>query len=467
MRPRLLFGLLFLGVLAARLAHVDILWVEECYPAAAAIQILHGKIPYRDFWFDKPPLTPLVYLFWGAESGFKLRLAGALFVILVCWLLWRFALEKWGPREGALAAALAAFFLTFGVPSAVMALAPDLVMMAPHAAAVYLAWRGRPVAAGMAAGVATLIHTKGFFVLAAALAWQYRAIGRLAAGFLLPNVVLLAWLGAAGALPGYFEQVWRWGWLYSRDTFVASPVLEGLRRTANWAGFHAAALLGAAWYWWRNRGRDSARLAVWAAISFAAVAAGARFFPRYYFHLLPVVVLAGARGLTLLGRRGVLAACLLVVPLVRFGPRYVILAADLVAGRPHQWADLAMWEGSRQVSQLLRQAARPGDTLLVWGYRPDIFVETRMAAGAPFLDSQPLTGVIADRHLTDARPSAPELARANRRRLHKTSPTFLVDGLGPYNPRLAITAYPDLAAWLPGYVELARLPTAVVYRRSR
>jgi hypothetical protein len=467
MRPRLLFGLLFVAVLGARLAHVDILWVEECYPAAAAIQILHGKTPYRDFWFDKPPLAPLVYLLWGAAGGWKLRLAGALFVVLVCGLLWRFALEKWGQREAALAAALTAFWLTFGVPSAVMALAPDLLMMAPHALAVYLAWRGQPLAAGAAAGVAALLHTKGLLVFAAALAWQYRSIGRLAAGFALPNLAAVAWLGAAGALSGYVEQVWRWGWLYSRDSFVASPALEGLRRTANWAGFHAAALLGAAWYWWRERDRDSARFGVWAAISLAAVAAGGRFFPRYYFHLLPVVVLAGARGLTLLGRRGVLAACLLVVPLVRFGPRYAVLASELAAGREHRWDDLAMYEGSRQASRLLRQTARDGDTLLVWGYRPDLFVLTRLPAGTPFLDSQPLTGVIADRHLTEARPSAPELARANRLRLAATKPTFVVDGLGPYNGRLAITAYPDLAPWLSQYEQVARLATAVVYRRSR
>ncbi len=467
MRPRLLFGLLFAVVLAARLCHVDILWVEECYPAAAAIQMLHGKIPYRDFWFDKPPLAPLIYLLWAAETGWKLRLAGALFVTLACWLLWRFAREKWGQREAAWAAALAAFFLTFGVPSAVMALAPDLLMVAPHAAAVYLAWRGKPFAAGLAAGLATLIHTKGLFVLAAALAWQYRSVGSLAAGFALPNLVVLGWLAALGAFPAYVEQVWSWGWLYSRDTFLASPLLEGLRRTANWAGFHAAAVIGAIWYWRRERGADANRLGIWAAISLAAVAAGWRFFPRYYFHLLPAVLLAGARGLVLLGRWAAPAALLLAVPLARFGPRYLELAGDHVAGRAHRWADLALYEGSRQAALFLRQQARPGDSLLVWGYRPDVFVETRMAAGAPFLDSQPLTGVIADRHLVDARSSAPELARANRRRLEETSPAFIVDGLGPYNPRLAIAAYPDLAPWLSNYAELARLPTAVVYRRNR
>ena len=39
------------------LLHSGIVWVEEAYPTAAAIQILDGKALYRDVWFDKPPLS--------------------------------------------------------------------------------------------------------------------------------------------------------------------------------------------------------------------------------------------------------------------------------------------------------------------------------------------------------------------------------------------------------------------------
>jgi len=464
-RLRLAFGGLFLLILATRLCHLDILWVEECYPGAAALQVLAGKIPYRDFWFDKPPLSILAYLLWGARAGWPLRLAGALFVTLLCWLLYRFAVRQWGNREALLAAGLGAFFLTFGIPSAVMALAPDLLLTAPHVAAVYLIWRRRPFWSGFWAGVGMLVNTKAIFVLLVCLLWRFRSAPRVAAGFLVPNAVAVAWLAGVGALRPYYEQVWRWGWLYSRDSFIANPVWEGIRRTLNWAGFHATLAAGAAWYWWRERNPDSRRFALWALISLAAVAAGARFFPRYYFQLLPVMILAGARGLVLLGpRRAAVAMALLLVPLARFGPRYAILAQDLVTSRHHRWRDLAMYQGSRQAAELIQRRARPGDSLLVWGYRPDIFVLTRLPAGTPFLDSQPLTGVIADRHLTLARPSAPALARRNRRALVHTRPSFIVDGLGPYNPRLAVTSYADLAGWLSRYREIARIPTAVIYQ---
>lgn len=467
MRRRAAYVLISLVVLASRWCHLRILWVEECYPAAGAIQMLHGKVPHRDFWFDKPPLSSAVYLLWGAAAGWPLRLAGAVFVLLLCWLLYRFACEAWGEHEGLVAAGFAAFFLTFGLPSAVMALAPDLLMTVPHAAAVWLAWRGQAFRAGLAAGTALLVHPKALYVLLACLVWQWRSAPVLLAGFLAPNLALLGGLAAAGALPGYWRQVWEWGFLYSRDTFVSAPFSEGLRRTLNWAGFHAVPLLGAAWYWRRARDPASRRMGLWFLISLAGVAAGARFFPRYYLQLLPVTALTGARGLVLLGpRRALAVGLLLIVPLARFGPRYIALGRELLLDRPHEWSDLAMYQGSAETAATVARLAGPDDTILVWGYRPDIFVLTRMPAGAPFLDSQPLTGVIADRHLTSARPSAPDLAARNRLVLAQSRPAFLVDGLGPYNPRLAITGYPDLGGWLQGYRVAARTPTAIIYRRA-
>jgi hypothetical protein len=121
---------------------------------------------------------------------------------------------------------------------------------------------------------------------------------------------------------------------------------------------------------------------------------------------------------------------------------------------------------SRSVARELLGRAEPGDTILVWGYRPDILVYARLPLGAPFLDSQPLTGVLADRHLASSTPTAPDVAAANRTKLRSLSPTWVVDGLGPYNQNLAITAFPDLSGWL-SYYEVAWITEgAVVYRRT-
>jgi hypothetical protein len=352
------------------------------------------------------------------------------------------------------------------IPSAVTPLAADLLMLAPHLAAVWLAWRGRAFWSGALAGIAFLVNSKGVFVLAACALWNLPALPLLLAGFAIPNALALALLWSQGALGAYYEQVWKWGSIYASSTFVADPWTNGLLRTAHWLGFHAAIVIAALWFWWRDPQADRLRWAAWAAISLAAVAAGWRFFPRYYFQLLPLAALAGARGLALLGRRRSLSlAALLLVPLLRFGPRYTLLARDLIAGQPPHWADVAMDQDSRQAAQLAHRFSVTGDTLFVWGFRPELYVYTGLAAATPYLDSQPLTGVPADRHLTQSQPVETESTRARRAALIQTHPTLILDGLGPFNPRLALAAYPDLRPWLAQYQEVARTNLTVIYKR--
>ncbi|MBL0156069.1 MAG: hypothetical protein IPP47_02990 [Bryobacterales bacterium] len=62
-----------------------------------------------------------------------------------------------------------------------------------------------------------------------------------------------------------------------------------------------------------------------------------------------------------------------------------------------------------------------------------------LAAGSRFLDSQPLSGVIADRHLFSEKVTFPEAAAANRAELLRGArPEWIADGLGPYNPQLDV-----------------------------
>jgi hypothetical protein len=151
----------------------------------------------------------------------------------------------------------------------------------------------------------------------------------------------------------------------------------------------------------------------------------------------------------------------LAVPAVRFGGRHLgVLRRDPVAMR-----DLSMFSECVEAAALIRGHAAPGDTLFVWGYRPELNVLAGLRGATRFLDSQPLTGVIADRHLTSSRASFPELARRHRRELVRTMPTFLADGLGPYNPELAITRFEDLRPWLEQYELFAETRGFRLYRR--
>jgi len=220
----------------------------------------------------------------------------------------------------------------------VMALAPDLLMVLPHIAAVYLAWRGRVFWSGLVAGMALLVNAKAVFLLAACALWTWRDLPLLLAGFALPNLAALGWFGRP-----YIDEVWRWGALYSEQTLAFAT---GFTRTLNWAGFQSALVVGAAVAFWKEK---HWRMLVWLFLSLSAVAAGWRFFPRYYFQLLPVMALMAARGYTLLGRWRAIVWVLLLFPLVRFGPRYAILANDLV--RHHEVDEFgnACLLGSRRV----------------------------------------------------------------------------------------------------------------------
>jgi hypothetical protein len=137
-----------------------------------------------------------------------------------------------------------------------------------------------------------------------------------------------------------------------------------------------------------------------------------------------------------------------------------------MAARGVEQRDTAMDRDSRAAGALLRAAAHPGDTLFVWGYRPEIYVYSQLRAATRYLDSQPLTGVPADRHLTQSKPVETTQSRERRAGLTRSQPSFIVDGLGTYNPRLALDQYPDLRSWMAAYREVARTPGSVIYRRE-
>ena len=475
-QSRLLWWLLAAALVATRMCHSGLLWEGDAYPLAAAQQLLHGKALYRDIWFDKPPLLPLVYALFGALPGWPLRLIGACYGLLACWIAYGFGRELWSEREGRWVAALLGFSLCFDFPAAAIPVASDLLMLAPHLAAVWLASR-RPFWSGVLAAAAFWINPKGALVAVVCILWNPAGIVAMAGGFAAVSAAMLAWLAGTGALMPYWDQVWRWGRLYAASPFEDAPWRNGILRTLGWAGFHAAIVTAAAWCWikrpYRSRDhegavagiiaepRPSVRWLAWLVISFAGVAAGMRFFPRYYFLLLPVVVMMAARGFALLkGRAQFIVWLLLLIPVIRFTPAYV------TAARGGDWRDTAMDRDSRAASALVRGMAKPGDTLFVWGYRPEDYVYTRLPAATTYLDSQPLAGVPADRHLTQSTPVETEAPRARRAELTRSAPSFILDGLGLYNPRLAIGNYPDLREWLSNYREAGRTGGTVIYRRK-
>ncbi len=430
MDRRLTLGV-FVVVLLSRLCHFGVLWIEEAYPAAAAVNILAGRVPYIDFWFDKPPLFPYLYTLWHSETTLLLRAAGAGYVTLCAWLMARLA-------GNPLAGLLLAFFLTFDVASAALVLGPDMLTLAPVMGALLLV-KDRPYLAGFVLSLGFHVNTKAILFLP--LLWSWKA----AAAFGVFAAPVFLWTG-------YLEQVWQWGSLYASQTFIQNPWRDGLLKTLGWLGFHATLVIGAI------RGKWNWQIAFWIAAAAACIFAGFRFFPRYYFHLLPPLCLLASQGLLRMNRWKWLPLAVLLLPILRFGPPYLNLAMQ----KPI--ADLAMYRDSQMAAGVINAMKQPGNTIFVWGYRPDVDALTQLPGGTPFLESQPLTGVFADRHLFSSQVSADGAER--RKQLSASRPTFVVDGLGKYNPDLALAQYEDLQPWLSGYQEIARTRGSIIYRRK-
>jgi hypothetical protein len=155
------------------------------------------------------------------------------------------------------------------------------------------------------------------------------------------------------------------------------------------------------------------------------------------------------------------------VPFARFGPRYALLGNDLVHGRRSTWSDLAIDRDSRDAAEIARGVAPRDASLYVWGYRPEMYVYTRMRPATKFLDSQALTGVPADRHLTQSAVVLTAGTAEAREELARSKPDVLIDGLSPYNPALSMDRYAVLRPWLGAYIEAGRTARSVVYvRRS-
>jgi len=112
----------------------------------AAEEILRGKALYREVYFDKPPLLPLVYagLFklFGAHI-LTIRVFAILYSSAISALLYLFGLRLYGKRIGLLAAAMFAVFSTTYTTGHVQGFNTDFLMTLPYTAGAMLLIRSR------------------------------------------------------------------------------------------------------------------------------------------------------------------------------------------------------------------------------------------------------------------------------------------------------------------------------------
>ncbi|MCI0488516.1 MAG: glycosyltransferase family 39 protein [Blastocatellia bacterium] len=353
--------------------------------------------------------------------------------------------------------------------------------------------------AGLMAGIAILFKQVGvtnlaFFVLYEAIAAyrasrdskpvtgagiltaSRRALARLsfvAAGLIAVAALFIAWLAATDAIAGF----WRYAIVLGK--FYAASLPRNLwiefmfTRTLGYILFNASLWSLAVWAMIQAlRDRKDSRtsrdeienhddknhpantvdfdlaVALWGAVSLAAVFAGGRFFGHYFIQVLPALSLLGSRGIERLGWRlndamqrprarvaAVILVFLFLFGFVRFHSRTAVLAYETLTGastlQSQQWGMTIREREAEEIALSLRDQISEGEPLYIWDYALDVYWQTRTRPASRFLVPYYLTGQYPDSSVTD--PAADELWRASRR--------LLIEDLERTRPRLILDVY--------------------------
>ena len=329
--PPLAFALLLLGIIfLLRIFYAGYVWADEGLWFTAAQELLRGKALYSEIWFDKPPAVAWLYAALFALAGPSLlavRLFTIFYATLVALALWHMGRRFWGDEEGRLAALLYALYNATYLHSQVQPLAVDHLLLLPYLYAGFFFLYGRSFWSGLLVAVAFWLNPKAlvlclFFVAVELLLPKFRTLagdqagplrrwGLLLAGFLAGCAPWVAYLLVDGKWADYLREFWGWGWSYVTVYSPVTGVLTGLRKTLNYAGFHFALFLGLALllaYFPRGKATPEREVShavwLWLGASFLGVAIGGRFFPRYFYQVLPFLCLLAARGYRLARQAG-------------------------------------------------------------------------------------------------------------------------------------------------------------------
>jgi 4-amino-4-deoxy-L-arabinose transferase-like glycosyltransferase len=210
---------------------------------------------------------------------------------------------------------------------------------------------------------------------------------------------------------------------------------------------------------------------VWFCLSLVPVCVGGRFYGHYFLHLLPALCGLAALGYELFSSRWkqVLVGLMMTGAVVFF-----FLRADF--NRYEKWVPDDQLSLQKEIGERLKDIAKPGEKLFVWGFATTIYFYSDLTPASRFLWTDLLTG----------RTPGPEFARVNREQeyryanpiawgmfwedLHKNEPEYFVD-TAPANihgyKRFTLDRYPELWGYLQeNYEKVKTVEGVEIYRRK-
>ncbi|MEW6126158.1 MAG: glycosyltransferase family 39 protein [Acidobacteriota bacterium] len=266
-----------------RIFYAGNLYQDDGLWFTAGEEILRGKVLYREIYFDKPPVLPLLYalLFkiFGA-SILTIRLFTIGYSVAVAFALYRFGAYLYDRSKGLLAAAMFVVFSTTYTTGHFQGLNTDLLMTLPYTLAAYWFVRAATdehatslrlataLASGVSISLAFQTNPKGIFDLLFVVlgswfvirsresgVWSpeseialqkpapesatvnnrrmeiWRVIAYCVIGLVLGAVPFYIYLAASGSLADYWQSVWVWGSKYARYYPLWRSMLTALRQS--------------------------------------------------------------------------------------------------------------------------------------------------------------------------------------------------------------------------------------------
>jgi hypothetical protein len=426
---------------------------DQALYAYVGQRILHGEVPYRDAWDQKPPAIHVSYAamlaLWPHTS--VVAAADLLIAILTAWLLGLTARRMSG--QDAIGLFTAALYLLLANPAytrlggvRIRAQCETFIGLLVAAALAILAKRlcQQPSAisrrdallAGLCIGLACVFkYNAAVYALPVAIAlavavWReprrdrpsiHRVVaiaGWASIGAALPLLVMIAAFASAGALHDLYLATITYNLQYSGQTYegigdlvrylVTFPVGHA-RLDSLWmlGGAATAVLLVAA-----RRRPELAVPAAWVIAACVAIAInGRRGLPQYFVQAWPPLALAAGlagglawRRLPVWGRLALLVAVVAAVPRVtqfdKMIATTVVDARRLLGAIDEQTylgrfgrADSADKYSALAVHALagvLETDAAPTDTVFVFGFSPGAYVESERRSASRFFWSRPV-----------------------------------------------------------------------------
>ena len=293
---------------------------DEGVYATVAEGLLHGKVPYRDLFDNKPPLVYAWYSvsFWiFGESVIAPRLVAAFFLSLTGVAVFHQA-KLVLPRGAAWIAAFL-FALSTGLPWVALHANTEAYMLLPLVSSLMFFTMGMKreenrwfFIAGLLAGLAIMTKQVAMWNLLAlamvTLIWHRRTAGTgwraiaptfwLFAGSMLSLAGVALPFAMSGALNDFLYANLSYNWVYVGFLSFAQRLANMGYGTLFFcvvaAPFVAGALTGLVIVWRRRAAVTDYVLILWAFASAIGVASGGRFFPHYFLQLMPsLAVLSG------------------------------------------------------------------------------------------------------------------------------------------------------------------------------